>query len=408
MLKWAVESESAKRINAMVHLARFHERIILSVDQLDPDPWLLNCRNGTIDLTTGTLRPHQQADLITKMVEADYEPAATCPRWERFESEIMDGDPEMVEYIRRIVGYGITADVREHCLFFFYGGGRNGKSLYLNTVQRGRADDATTINASLRTVRRQDEHPTELMDLMHTRFVSTIEVADGKRMAETLVKQITGGDFIKARRMHKDPVKFAPTHKLILAANCKPEIEGTDEGIWERIKLIPFPVTFVEKDRVDPAQKRFLKDKNLDKTLMSETPGILAQMVRSCLTWQRDGLGEPAKVVEATASYRAEMDEIERFMDEKCVRLTGIKCKASALYESYMGWCKANGIEASKVSSSRKFGGEMEQRGYRLKKSNSVAWREGIAVPDDKRTTQEDKDGNPRPDPASDLEPGDA
>jgi putative DNA primase/helicase len=364
----------------MIHLARFVEGIPVETAQLDRDPWLLNARNGTIDLRTGELRPHRREDLITKLVEVDYDPLATCPRWDRFEREIMDGDEAMVGYLRRIAGYAITGDVREHKLFFFHGEGRNGKSLWLLINHWLLGDYATTINSSLITAKQHDDHPTGLTDLEGKRFVSTIEVADGKKMAEALVQQLTGGDPIKARRMRQDFYTFMPTHKIILAANHKPDIRETTEAIWERVRLILFPVTFVDPDRVDPAAKLLLKDKGLEKTLWAEAPGILATLVRACLEWQRDGLKEPEAVVRATAGYRAEMDRLTDFIAERCLVSVDVRVKANALYESYRAWAKASGEhEISK----RKFGSNMDRRGYTLKESNGVSWRLGVTVKSD-------------------------
>ncbi len=379
LLKWALASESRKHLDAMVYLARFVEGIPVETSELDRDPWLLNVRNGTIDLRSGELLFQRPGDLITKLADVDYDPSATCPRWDQFELEIMDNDANMVSYLRRIAGYGITGNVREHQLYFFHGEGRNGKSLWLGMIHRILNDYATTINSSLITVKQHEDHPTGLADLEGKRFVSTIEVADGKKMAEALVNQLTGGDIIKARRMRQDPYEFLPTHKIILAANHKPDIRETGEAIWERVKLIPFPVTFVEPDRVDPGQKRLLKDKDLESKLWAEAPGILATLVRSCLEWQAEGMKEPAPVVEATAGYRAEMDRLTDFIEERCLVSPGLQVKTNAIYEAYRTWAKASGEHEM---SKRKFGSNLERRGFINVSSNSTWYRRGIALKD--------------------------
>ena len=377
LLKWAIESESRNRIDAMIYLARYVQGIPVEPAELDRNRMLLTARNGTIDLRTGEIGPHRREDLITKLADVDYDPSDDCPRWKRFEREIMNDDDAMIGYLRRIAGYALTGDVSEHSLFFFFGGGRNGKSVWLNTVQRILGDYATTVNASLITAKYSDDHPTGLTDLEGRRFVATVEVEDGKKLAESLVKQLTGGDPIRARRMRQDFYQFAPTHKIILAANHKPEIRGRDEAIWERIKLVPFDVTFVEADRVDPAKKFLLKDKQLSTTLEAENSGILALLVRSCLEWQKSGMSEPSAVSSATAEYRAEMDELADFIEERCVVSEQVRVKATALYDAYVVWAKARSKTAMLT---RAFGAEMECRSYTLKKSNSVAWRLGIGV----------------------------
>jgi putative DNA primase/helicase len=385
---WCMESESRKHIDAMIYLARYMEGIPVEASELDRDPWLLNVRNGTIDLQTGKLRPHDPEELLTKICDVSYDPEALCPRFVRFLDEIMDGRSDMVDYLLRCLGYCITGDVREHVLFFFYGEGRNGKSLLLAIVQGILQDYATVVNASLITSKQQEDHPTGLTDLEGRRFVSTIEVADGKRMAEALVKQLTGGDRIKARRMRQDFYEFDPVHKLILAANHRPEIKGTDEAIWERIKVIPFDVTFVEESRFDPSKKLLLKDKQLAGALESERQGILALLVRSCLAWQAQGLKEPESVVRATKEYRSDMNDIETFIDQICFCSPAVRVKATELREAYLAWAKLNGYEAMK---GRAFGSEMERRGYTLKKSNSIAWRDGIGI---KAEHKEEKTAN--------------
>ena len=383
LIRWALESESKKRITAMIQLAQCEDPLCVDADRFDRDQWLLNVRNGTIDLRTGQLLPHRPGDLITKLADVDFDPTATCPRWDRFLLEIMDGDPEMAGYLMRIIGHALTGDVSEHCLFFFWGGGRNGKSLLLKTVQAILGDYAATVNASLLTSKHQDDHPTGLADLEGRRLVATIEVADGKRMAEALVKQLTGGDRIKARRMRQDFREFEPTHKLVMAANHKPEIRGADEGIWQRIKLVPFPVTFVGPDKVDPDRKRFLIDRSLDQSLKEEHAGILASAVRSCLEWQSAGLEVPAKVGEATNSYRLESDEVSAFIRDRCTVLlldapkSPNRAEVGLLYSTYRSWCQETGGASM---SSRNLAARLDQLGHKIAKSNGRAYRSGLRL----------------------------
>jgi putative DNA primase/helicase len=382
LLRWAQASESKKNKDAMISLARFIDSITaVETCQLDRDPWLLNVRNGTIDLKTGELRPHRREDLITKLANVDYVPDATCPRWDQFELEIMDQNSEMVSYLRRIAGYAITGDIREHMLFFFYGGGRNGKSMWLGVIQHILGDYATTVDANLITSKQNDDHPTGLTDLEGRRFVSTIEVEDGKKMAEALVKKLTGGDRIKARKMRQDFYEFDPVHKLILAANHKPVIRGTDEAIWARVKLVPFPIRFVETDEeVDHGQKRFLMDKTIGDKLKAESTGILATLVRACLEWQQGGMKEPSTVARATAAYRAESDRVNAFVQERCLVGDQYRVKMSLLYEAFKVWAKSSGeTEITK----RMFGDNLTTRGIGPKESNGVSWRLGIALRND-------------------------
>lgn len=369
---WALACESEKRLNSMVSLARRLPGIPILPGELDAWPWLLNCPNGTLDLRTGKLGPHVRDDHLTLRTGTPFDPDAACPAWDAFLLRVMGGDEDLIGFLRRAVGYGLTGDVSEHAIFFLYGKGRNGKSTFLGAIQHASGDYAITVNADLLISKSQDDHPTGVADLQGRRFVATIEVEDGRRLAESLVKSLTGGDRIRARRMRQDFYEFDPTHKLFLAANHKPTVRGTDEGIWRRIKLVPFAV------QIPPEEV----DRNLPAKLRAEAPGILAWAVRGCLEWQAGGLREPAAVAEATAGYRAEMDVLADFLAERCILIDGARCKASDLYRAYVDWCKETGTQALSM---RRFGLVLTDRGIRPDKSGSVNWRLGVGLREEKR-----------------------
>lgn len=376
ILRWAMASESKRNIEAMVGLAWSEPGIPVEAAQLNRDHWALNVQNGTIDLKTGQLRPHRQTDLITKIAGVSYDPTMPCPKWLAFLDRIMAGNQNLVGFLQRAGGYALSGDVSEHCLFFLFGTGRNGKGTFLETILALLGDYATTIDASLITAKRHEDHPTGLTDLDGRRFVPTVEVEDGKRLAEALVKKLTGGDRIKARRMRQDNYEFDPTFKLFVAANHEPEIMGMDEGIWSRIKMIPFDV-FI------PAGER---DKHLRENLIREEgPGILAWLVRGCLEWQRAGLQEPAEVITATEAYRASMDSLADFLNDKCESYLDhptLKEQArtlkDSLYKAYSIWAKANGCDDPLTA--RKFATQLEKRGYKLKTSNGRYYRLGLTI----------------------------
>ncbi len=331
VLKWALESEFAPRLKAMIELAKSEPRIPLLPRQLDANPWLLNCLNGTLDLHTGTLRQHRREDLLTKLCPVEYDANAPCPQWMAFLSDVMSRNQALIDYLQRAVGYSLTGNVAEQCLFFLYGTGQNGKSTFLGTIQAMLGDYAMQAIAELLMVRANEQHPTERADLFGIRFVATIEVESGKRLAEALVKQLTGGDRMRARRMREDFWEFEPTHKIWLAANHKPVIRGQDYAIWRRIRLIPFTVKI-------PDEK---KDATLPDKLKAERPGILAWAVQGCLAWQRNGLAEPDEVTQAVHEYRAEMDVIGQFLRECCVirpKQPDIKTRSSVLHKAFCKW----------------------------------------------------------------------
>ncbi len=329
--KWAVASESVGRIRAMIALAKSEPGIPLKADQLDPDPWLLNVRNGTLDLRTGDLRPHDRGDLITKLAPVEHDPDAKAPVWEKFLGQILP-NAAVRRFLQRYAGYSLTGDVSEQILLFLYGSGANGKSTLLNTLLEVMGDYAQQAAPELLTIKR-GAHPTELADLQGARFVASVEVEEGKRMAESLVKQMTGGDRIKARYMRHDFFEFEPTHKIWLAANHQPVVRGTDHAIWRRIKLVPFEVTIPEPER----------DPKLPERLRAELPGVLAWAVRGCLEWQREGLGEPEEVRAATDAYREDMDPLREFFEEGCVFREDAWTASSDIRSAYQGWARETG-----------------------------------------------------------------
>lgn len=361
---WLLGSENKKRLDSMIELTKKQERISIGSSDLDKNQWLLNVENCTIDLRTGEAKPHQRRDLITKIAPVEYHEDAPCPVWEATIETVMGKNPDLMSFLRRAAGYAITGDVGEQCLFFLYGSGANGKTTVLTQIEEILGDYACTIRSELLTVKKQQEHTTELCDLEGMRCVNTIEIEDGKRLAEALVKSLTGGDKIRARRMRCDPYQFSPTFKLFIAANHKPVIRGTDHGIWRRINLIPFSVTI-------PAERQ---DKNLPDKLRAERSGILAWMVRGCLEWQRDGLQVPEAVVNATAEYRADMDTLGDFIEERCEK--GDECRANDLYKSYVKWCASNGNQHP--LSMKRFGSELNDRGFKTDKRRDGIWRIGI------------------------------
>lgn len=338
----------------MVKLAESEPAVSAQAHQFDACPWLLNCLNGTIDLRTGILSPHDPDNLITALVPVDYDPGATCPTWDAFVNRIMAGNVALITFLQRIIGYALTGSVSEQALFFLHGLGANGKSTFLKTILAVLGRDYAKQAAPDVLVENRNRHPTEVADLAGVRFVASIEVSDGKRLAEALVKQLTGGDPMKARHMRQDFFQFDPTFKILLAANHKPVIKGTDHAIWRRIKLIPFTVTIPEAEQ----------DKALDSKLLKELPGILAWAVRGCLDWQRDGLGVPSEVVDTTAAYRAESDVLTPFLDERCVRGEGFRTQAGPLFAAYRDWADANGIRSHDQLTTVSFGRELQARGF--------------------------------------------
>ena len=366
LIDFAKASESAPRRAAMVKLAQSEPGIPILPSDLDKDPWLLNCLNGTLNLKTGELHPHNRDDLITKLCPIRYDPAATCPRWLQFLDRIFASNAALIQFVQRVCGICLTGDVSEQILLVFHGIGANGKSVLLIVLLSVLGPDyAMQAPPDLLMEKRNDAHPTERADLHGKRLVCSIETEDGRRLAESLVKSLTGGDRLRARRMHEDFWEFAPTHKLILACNHKPVVRGTDHAIWRRIKLVPFPVV------IPPAEQ----DKNLAAALQAELPGILAWCVQGCLDWQRHGLGEPPEVIDATASYRVEQDALAEFISQRCTLDPDTYDRASRLFAAYSSWT------GDKSVTQRRFGKAMTEREFERFNNNGVCYR-GIRLND--------------------------
>jgi putative DNA primase/helicase len=351
----------------MIKLAKTEPGIPVMADELDTAPYILTVLNGTLDLRSGELRPHRREDFITKLAPVDYDSEAECPKFMRFLAQITDGDEELQGFIQRAIGYGLTGDTSEQVLFIPYGTGANGKTTLLNLVQDMLGDSSLQTPTDTFVRKRERMATNDLARLRGARFVVATEVAEDGRLDEVMVKQITGGDMISARMLYREFFDFRPQCKVFLVTNYKPEIRGSDEGIWRRIMLIPFEVRIREEDR----------DKHLPEKLREELPGILAWAVRGCLAWQKVGLAPPENVKAATAEYREEMDWMSAFLKERCVLKEGAKAKAGDLFGAIVTWwpCDEDGPPSQKV-----FGGRLRAAGLRREKKSGINWWFGVTL----------------------------
>ncbi|WP_081025868.1 phage/plasmid primase, P4 family, partial [Ralstonia solanacearum] len=347
--KLAAKLATSGTVGGVERLARADRRHAATTGEWDADPWLLNTPGGVVDLRTGRQRAHDRADRMTKITTAT--PGGDCPTWRQFLAEVTGGDAELQAYLQRMAGYALTGSTQEHALFFLYGTGANGKSVFVNTLATILGDYA--VNAAMDTFMetRADRHPTDMAGLRGARFVAAIETEQGRRWAESKVKNLTGGDKISARFMRQDFFEFFPQFKLFVAGNHKPAIRNIDEAMKRRLHLIPFTITV-------PPERR---DKHLQQKLLAERDGILAWAIQGCLDWQRLGrLQPPQQVLDATEEYFEAEDALGRWLDERCVREANAKTLTAELFNDWKQWADSSG---EFVGSQRRFSDLLITRG---------------------------------------------
>jgi putative DNA primase/helicase len=364
----ARRSESKARITDALYLARSEPGVPVSPADLDADPWLFNTASGTIDLRTTEVHKHRREDLITKIAPVEYDPEAEAPRFAQFVSEVFDGDEGLITFVQRFAGYSLTGSTEERALAILHGSGKNGKTTLVELLRDVLGDYARNTDIETVLRKRHAGISNDVAALKGARLVSTAEVEKGRALAESKVKNLTGTDTVTARFLFAEPFDFRPEFKLWLSTNNKPVIYGTDDAIWDRIRLIPFEQRFAGAKA----------DRSLPRKLRQELPGVLAWVVRGCLEWQQNGLGESEKVTAATQGYRAEMDVLAGFIEERCIVKPGVWCKFADLYAAYVVWC---GESNEHADSSRRFADSLTERGYpKDTGKGNIKIRRGIAL----------------------------
>lgn len=350
-VRHALASQAEPRLRAMIALAQSELAVVARAADLDADPMAFTCANGTIDLTTGRLREHHRSDLITRLAPVTYVPDALAPTWERFLGESLGGDEELIGYIRRAIGYSLTGRIDEQAVTLLYGAGANGKSTMLSTVRELLGDYC--IHVDFATFAARDRGGSARSDLMRfrgARMAIASEIGEGERLDERTVKDMTGGEPIVARNLYEAEVQFPTTAKLWWAANHLPRVRGTDEGVWRRLRLVPFT-------RIVPPEQR---DPTLGARLLAELSGVLAWAVRGCLEWQRAGLGQAKQVTNATRDYRTASDSIGRWLLSQWILAPDSRVARRAVRGSYESWCESEG---ERPVAARVLADELRRRG---------------------------------------------
>jgi putative DNA primase/helicase len=352
---------SAKTVGAVERLIESDPAMARAAEAFDRDLMLFNCASGIIDLETGELRPHDRDAHMTRVSPARM--GSGCPTWLAFLDEIMDGDAEMVAYLRRVCGYCLTGSTGEQVFFFLHGEGANGKSVFLEVVGHVLGDYAASANPDTFMTTRGERHSTELAGLRSARLVMAGEVEAGRSWAEGKVKLITGGETLRVHYMHRDEFEYRPTYKLVFSGNHRPSLDNVGEAMRRRIHLVPFPVTI-------PPERR---DTQLANRLCSERDGILSWMLEGLADWQQQGLAAPEAVRLASDAYLADEDLFGQWIGETCEVAGDFSIPTRQAYGSWSEYAESLGIAPGSVKA---FAEKLRARGFQpVRTSAARQWR---------------------------------
>ena len=365
--KYGMLSESVRRRESFVKAAQWVKEYNIKSEDLDPDPWLLNLGNGTINLLTREFTAHKQENMITKMANVDYDPKADCPLWKHFIREIMNFKTDLINFVQTASGWSLTGDISEQTMFILFGTGANGKSTFLNTIMYLLGDYAISTPTETFMKKNSEQNTNDIARLRGARFVTTTEAEQGRRLSEPLIKKITGNDEMTARFLYGEFFSFTPTFKIWMATNHKPVIKGTDHGIWRRIKLIPF-TTRIEESK---------QDKELESKLQKEASGILNWLLDGAERWKKERLKTPDIILNATEEYRGEMDVIGNFLKERCIIEHDKTIRLRELYKAYSDWCGDNNEHAV---NERFFTMRLKDMGYDQYRTSEARFWIGLAL----------------------------
>lgn len=376
LIKWALASESAVRIDAMMKTARPY--LTVPASQFDTHPHLLTVANGVVNLKDGTLSPHDSSLMLTKMVGIDYHGATPTPRWNAFLRTVMDGNDELVQYLKVAMGYTMTGSTDEHCLFFLYGVGANGKSTFLEAMRLVMGDYyvTTSVEALLATDYTGGATP-YVAGLQGMRCAMASEMPEGRRFNESLVKDVTGGGMLTARHLYGAPFQFMPSHTLWISGNYRPRITGTDDGIWRRLRVIPFTVS------IPPERRRPMSDIMAD--FVEEQSGILAWVIQGAIHWYDWGLPKVDAIDKAVMEYRGEEDIVARYIADRCVIGHGMTVVKTKLFEDWTTWLEEENEVAAEKWQQRRFTENLLRKGITLGGQGRMQYI-GIGLRSDRET----------------------
>ena len=358
MNEWYRFQKDSRSHMAKMHMIdEFKKYVIVKHGEFDKEDMLLNTESGYVDLSNGELHDHDIDKNFSHQTLAEYSDNVDAPLWDKFLNQIFNNDEELIHYVQKAIGYSFTGSVDEQCLFILNGRGRNGKSVFSNVISDVAGNYAKQMNVQTIVAKKNQSGSanSDIARLEGARIVTSSELNEGDRFDESLVKQLTGGDKILARFLYGSEFEYKPKFKIWMATNHLPIIRGTDDGIWRRIKIIPFNIQ-IPKEKVD---------KKLEYKLKAEYTGILNWIVQGAIMWQQEGLEDPEAVTKVIETYRAEMDPLDAFLEECCTTGQNYSIKAREMYDAYHEWAKES--EEYKMSMT-KFGREMSKKLLRVKK----------------------------------------
>jgi putative DNA primase/helicase len=350
--RWARASEMRARLDSMLKLAESEPQLSDSGAEWDSNPWLLGVCNGVVDLCTGQFRNGQRTDKITLATGVPFDPAARCPRFEKFLIEIFAGGHDLASFVQRAAGYCLTGDTSEQVIFLCCGTGANGKSTLLDTLRFVFGDYTYNLPFSAFELKARSSIANEIAALQGKRFITAIETNESVQLNEARIKALTGSDPITARFLYREFVTFNPTGKFWLAFNHRPAVSDDSPGFWRRIRLIPFLQQFSEGKR----------ESDLMRKLKAEAAGILNWAIQGALMWQAKGLKAPQVVLEQSEKYREESDSIGEFFEDRCIVSPPSQMTVEALWSAYREWAASN---EERPLNRRTFVDRMSSRGFK-------------------------------------------
>jgi len=367
LVKHALKSSTQRAINAMIELSK--SEMAVTPDVFDREPYIINLKNGTLDLRTMDFWKHRPEDMLTRQMNIEYEPLAICPRWLAFLERIFNQNQELIEFIQKALGYSLTGDTSEDCLFILYGTGQNGKTTFLRTISEIWGDYTVDTPTETLLTKERDNIPNDIARLRGTRLVTSSEAQEGRRFNEILIKKLTGRDKITARFLRQEFFEFEPTFKIWIAVNHKPVVKENTIAFWRRIRLIPF-TNQIPNDEVIP---------NFEKILLEEKEGIFNWILEGFKKWKKERLGIPEEIKTAVEEYRDEMDILAEFISQICIESPEARTSTKDLYTAYCNWCEENKeTPTGKLSFSRR----LEERGHkavRIGHKGEKGWQ-GIGI----------------------------